>query len=226
MNLPGISSKIIPPAYSAKKLRAKKRKKGPMTNNDISLIIESKMKKNRVIKYIETLLANISATTTGNFVQLSSIIQGVLQHERIADTVWIQRIDYSLNFTTGNADIFNLVRMVFFIWKTSTALALPTTNEIFNNWAFALIHSMLNFERRDTYHLLKDTRYNMSGTASNPTNYSQQLQFGTIKMNNRIDFDPSILTAYNHVYVFFASDSAAIPFPVLQANFRLWYYDD
>jgi len=121
------------------------------------------------VKYTETLLLTTPMTTTGAFVQLTAIPQGSQQFQRIADTAWIERVDISYSVTTANADIFNLARLTFFRWTVSSALASPTTGELYSNYSNALVHSFFNFERRANYKVLMDNVMNLSGIATSPT---------------------------------------------------------
>lgn len=181
----------------------------------------------KTVKYLETLLTGVNMSTSGAFTSLSAVSQGVTQGERLADTIWVERIDLSFAITTANADIFNLARVVLLRWNLASALALPTTAAIFSNWSNALVHSFQNFERRKDFTFLHDVRLNMTGVATNPTINSQHLVEATLTTHSsRIDFDLGSLNGVGNIYLFLGSDSVALPFPVFTGNFRLWYYDD
>jgi len=226
MNRQGLTTKIIP-NQANKKSKKKLRPRKKMTVNQVSTILDRRLNSMKTIKYVETLLAGINISTSGLFTTLTAMVQGPSQDQRIADTVWVQRIDISYSVTTANADIFNLSRLMILSWKVSSALALPTTQEIFLNWVNALSHSFLNFERRQNYAVIRDWKINSTGTATNPTTGSQQFVENMISLNgHRIDFDPGALTGTNLIYLFLGSDSTVLPFPILTLNARVWYYDE
>jgi hypothetical protein len=223
---PGIVSHVIPPT-GVRRTKTKIKPKQKVNSQQVSTIIERRLASVKTVKYLETLITATSLTTTGQFFQITTIPQGSAQNQRVVDTVWLQRIDLSLGITTANADIFNLGRITFLNWKVSSALASPTTAEIFTNWTNALVHSFLNFERRDLYSVVHDSKYNFTGVSTVPTINSQHYLETTLPMkNHRIDFDPGVTTGTGHIYLFLASDSSALPFPVININLRVWYYDE
>jgi len=231
MNLPieeGISQTNIPPTSKARntQITRKNRNKKPTTREVIN-IVNNQLKKTKVIKYYETLVIANTMTTTGEFVSLTEITQGFSQLERIADTIWLQNIDISYDVYTANADPVNMARLTIFEWKTSSALSLPTVAQIFNNWSNAFEHAFFNFERRDLYSIKCDHKLNMTGIDTSPTNNSQHFVQKRINLKNlRVDFDQGALTGTNKLYLFLGSDSAVSPYPMINFNCRIWYYDE
>jgi len=224
---PGIVSNVIPNNGVRRKAKTKMKPKQKTNVSQVEAIVERRLLKVKVVKYLEVLATGVTMTTSGAFLDITAITQGPSQNERIADTVWIQSIDFSLGVTTANADVFNLARITFIKWKQSSVTALPTTLSVFSNWSNALVHSFLNFERRADYAVVTDNKMNLTGLATVPTINSQHLIERRISMNSsRIDYDQGVTSGVGKVYVFFGSDSSALPFPVININFRIWYYDD
>jgi hypothetical protein len=192
-----------------------------------SRLIDNRLNRNRVIKYIETGNSAQSMSTTFQEACLTLVPQGPAQSQRVADTIWLQRIEMKINVTSANVDVFNLARLVLIRWKVSSSLALPTSADLFNNFGTNVVHSFLNFERRENYSISLDTTLNLTGVAASPTNTSQHWLNLTHNMGNQlVQFDPAATTATDHIFFGWFSDSAAIPFPVLNYNFRIWYYDE
>lgn len=201
--------------------------RGPLTTARVGRMISERAKEDRTVKYFETLLTAAAMSTTFQLLDITAITQGQSQNERIADTVWLERIDMSYQINTANTDVFNVARLGLFKWKESSALALPTAADLFTNYTNALNHSFFNFERRQTYGVFMDNKINLSGVAASPTDNSQVLTEKQIPLNaHRIDYDIAATTGIGKIYLYFFSDSAALPFPQLEINFRVWYYDE
>lgn len=227
MNLPeeGIDTRTIPPVYKEKKRKIAKNNK--LTQQNVNLMIERRLNNSRTIKYIEVFSPLLSMTHLGSFISLTNISQGSSQNQRIADTIWVQNIDYIIDVTTANNDILNMSRITFLIWKLSTTLATPSTNYIFTNWTNASVFSFLNFENRENYSVIKDLKFNSTGTSTNPTNNSQHYIQGRLRLNNhRIDYELGQVTGTKLIYQFYSSDSSVTPYPTMTSNIRVWYYDE
>jgi len=224
-NTQGVVSNVIPPQSTAR--RRKPQKKGRLTTEKVGAMILNQALKDRTIKYLEVLITGTSVSTTYQQVDISAITQGASQNERVADTAWIERIDMSLGVTSANADVFNTARFVIIKWKESSQLALPTAADVFTNYPNALTHSFFNFEKRKLYSVIHDELISLTGVATSPTDTSQILSRKQIGLSSsRIDYDLAGTTGWNKLYFIFFSDSSALPFPVLNVNFRIWYYDE
>lgn len=222
---PGITSYVIPPHVDRKNERPIAKGNQKVDATQVGLIIERKMQRGTV-KYFELLATTVSMTSTGAFQQLTTMTQGPAQFQRIADTIWMERIDVSYNITTANVDIFNLARVTLMKWKISSALASPTILDVFTNWSNAFVLSYLNFENRKDYAVFHDLKFNMSGIAASPTINSQHYVELSIPMNrSRVDFNQGATTGIGNLFLFVGSDSTVTPFPVFNGNFRIWYYD-
>jgi len=120
-----------------------------------------------------------------------------------------------------------MARLSVIRWKESSALALPTASDLFTNYSNALVHSFFNFERRATYSVQRDLKFNLTGTATDPTTHSLHNYEDEIRLDSAvIQYDPSLTTGTDKFYVVFFSDSSVLPFPLLELNVRVWYYDE
>jgi len=225
-NDPGTSSIIVPPRVPPKKPK-KKTLKGKLDRQQVIQVVQNQFIESKDIKWLETLITLQNVPSSGGFVQLTAIPQGPANQQRIADTVWLQRMDLDFTLTTANTDVFNVVRLLYFQWKVDSLLAAPTANDIFTNVTNANVHSFLNFDLRRNYNVIEDNQYNMTGTATNPSSYSQHAGKYSVQLKNRrLDFNVGSLFGTGHTYVCLISDSTVAPYPILTMNVRLWYYDN
>jgi len=192
-----------------------------------NLMIERKLNKTRVVKYLDVDLLAAAMTTTVANVLITLIPQGDAQGQRIADTAYIDRIDLRLNVVTANADIFNLARVAFFIWKQNSLSVAPNPNSVFENTSTYGPYSMLNFEGRGYYSVLRDLTFNCTGLASAPTTNSQHFYTDSIPLTkHRVDFNSGATSGVGHIYMQYYSDSGVAPWPDINFVARVWYFDD
>jgi len=176
-------------------------------------------------KYVDTQLVPTNLSTTTSQFTVSSITQGASQGSRIGDTVFLHRMELRLTVTTANADIFNRVRFIIFMWKQDTGYLTPGSSSVVESATTFGINSPYNFDGRRHYKVLYDRIFNLSGTATNPTNNSQILFTQSWPLRERIDFNPGVISGTNTMWVQAYSDSAITPFPVMSFVLRLYYTD-
>jgi len=195
---------------------------------EVGLILERKMASIKTVKYYDTYSTNELVSTSGGVVDITIIPQGVSQLARVADTIFVQRVDCRINVNTANIDIINLVRLIFFNWRVDSALAAPTVADLLSFVGTTpLVYGNFNFENRAMYGVWKDITFNMSGTATNPTKNSQHyLEFSERMDNKRIDFNLGATSGTGKIYFAEMSDSDAVPYPVRLSNFRVWFMDE
>lgn len=222
----GISTKLMPPRSNNP--RPRMGRNNNLTPQQVGSIVDHRIASLKTVKYFE-LFSNITTvSSSGTVVDLSAIPQGVAQLDRVADTVFIQNADIRLSVVTANADIYNLVRIIFFTWKVDSALSAPTIADILAfTGSTPLVYANFNFENRQMYGVLKDIVFNMSGTSTNPTKNSQHyMEFRLPMSRRRIDYNLGSTSGTGKIYFAVMSDSAAVPYPVLNLNMRIWYMDD
>lgn len=174
---------------------------------------------------------NISAqnqSSGGNIGSLSLIPQGAAQSDRIADSIIAHSFHMRWTISTQNADVFNNIRVIVFVWKPSTALFTPVLATILPDTAAVGYQSNLSYPNRDQYHVLFDRTFAMSGTATNPTptgNYHFEGHHPDFK-NMRMEFTPGATTGTNQIFLLSISDSAVVPFPVATYVTRIVYRDE
>jgi len=224
--IPGVEINTQSQARRAKRKNANKSNK-VVTRNEVQQEIRRSMVKSRVIKYFDTYLAGQNSTTTVGYSNLTLVPQGVTQSTRVADTIWITSIDWRMNATTANSDIFATMRWGIFVWKQNTNSVTPGVSSIYESAATYGTLSPLNFEGREYYTVLIDECENFTGVAAAPTVNSQLVKYHKLALHgHRVDFEQGATTGSGTIYFVNFSDSALVPHPVYTFQCRIWYYDE
>jgi len=213
------------PDQTKKRRKNKKlNKQGQVIKQQVMMSIERK----RVAKYVDLGLLTDNSTTTVGYQIISLIPQGDAQSQRVADTVYLDRLDIRMNayMLETTTDFTNYIRWGFFMWKPNTQTYTPTALTIFQNPTSYSINSPLTFETRDDYSMLADMHTKLTGYVGVPTAASQQIYDFSINLkNHRIQFNIGLGTGTGHIYFVNFSDSSTSPFPQYNLVTRLWYYD-
>jgi hypothetical protein len=179
------------------------------------------------LKLFDSTASTQNASTTATLVPLSGPAQGTAVNQRTGDTVRLcDRL--VLNYTTSsqNADVFNTVRVIVFQWIPNTALTVPTAASILQNANNIL--SPYDFQNSNQYRILYDAVHLMSGTAAGPTSAGNQGFYGELSLSRALkllEFATGAVTGSNQLYLMFLSDSALLPFPLMNYWVRVFFYD-
>lgn len=176
-------------------------------------------------KYVDTQLVPSNVSTTSQQFTISSITQGASQGSRVGDTVFLHRLELRLTVTTANADVFNRVRFIIFMWRQDSGYLTPGSSSIVESATTFGINSPYNFDGRKHYKILYDRIFNLSGTSTNPTPNSQIVLSESWPLRERTDFNPGVISGTNTMWCQLFSDSAITPFPVMSFVARLYYTD-
>jgi len=221
----GIDTHITPPAFTPK--RPRKARKGKVTMSQVAVLVDDRIARNRTIKYLVTSNVNQSMTTTFMAAGMTLVPQGDGQSQRVADTIWVQRLEIRADVTLANADVYGLARVGIFKWVPSNALAVPTGPEILQTYSTNPVLSAFSFETRDYYRIIMDETLNLSGTATNPTAFSQHWLARTFDLGSiMVQYDLGVTTGTNQLFLFWVSDSTVAPNPLFEYMVRVWYYDE
>jgi len=180
------------------------------------------------IKVFDTNLTGQTSTAAGGIASICNVPQGVAQAQRIADTIWLERLDIKMSLICFNADGYNHVRWGFFIWHDNNSAATPTIATIYSSTAAGGVWTPLSFENRERYSFVGgDNLTKMQGLASAPTSETVQLIVRSIGLNSSIvQYTLAATTGTGLLHFSNYSDSAAFPFPLYNLVARLWYYDE
>jgi hypothetical protein len=177
-------------------------------------------------KYIDANLTSTSITATGSCGILVNIPQGVTQGTRVGDEVTLDKILFNMNITAANSDVFSHVRTILFQWHPNINLGTPSVADILET-PTNTFYSQLNFQWRDQYTVLYDKVWSFTGTATVPTDKSDQIVYTTVWPKRRAMkwILGSTSASSNTICLLYISDSAASPFPALQFSLRVEYLD-
>jgi hypothetical protein len=168
----------------------------------------------------------VSSTITIGYDPITSIPQGATQGERVGDMIFLDHTDYTIHYTTANADIFNIARVIVFQWNPPSGSLAPGTTSILEDPNTFGVHSPYNYEGRQDYRILYDRSFALSGVASAPTINSNIIVRGSINNNyRRVVFNSGTISGTHKTYFLHLSDSSVAPNPALIIQFRTFYYD-
>jgi len=227
----GIDTRIAPPSYNPRKPNLakgqNKGKRGKVTISQVATLVDDRIARKRTIKYFETSNTGQPMTTGFQAIGTTYVPQGDGQGQRIADTIWVQRLEVRADVTLANADVYGLARVGFFKWVPSNALAVPDGSEIFQTYTTNPVLSFFCVETREYYRIFADETLNLSGTATNPTAFSQHWLSRTLELGGvMVQYDLGVTTGTGHIFMYWVSDSTVVPHPLLEYNVRIWYYDE
>lgn len=181
------------------------------------------MKEEIKIKDINFVAAGISTTATT--LVLSAIPQGVDQGSRISNQIRV--IGFKINWQVYCADTTNVVRTIFWTYKSNSQNFAPTGNLVMNYGSSGVSvqpDSQYNWQNRKDYKIHYDKEYDLSINA-NPMEITQ-VRVNIPQKYQQVDFiTDSGTTGLNHLCLTTVSDSAAASHPYITGTVRLFYQD-
>jgi len=227
----GVATKRqIAPDLSRKKHKrnVKKRNKKKNVPGEIQSALARRDNRLRVEKYAdyEFVTSSIPASTSGNIQQLTVIQQGVAQSQRIADTVFLNRMDLRMSVIWG--DSTNIARFTIIKYLIDTSITPPSMGEIYDQFTMAP-YCPFSFENRKYYRVLYDKTWSLTGPLATSTTLSSKSCFVDVSSlglgSSRIDFDAGAPSGTGHIFGLWSSDSSIAPYPTFTGIFRFWYFD-
>jgi len=207
--------------------KRKKTKQEQIVLQEVNNALHRQQIKSRVIKYFDTFLNNQSSTSTVGYSDITVVPQGVAQSQRVADTIWVQRIEIRGSMVLANADGYGIMRWGVFIFKQNTASITPGSGTVWESAATYSVYSPYNFEGREYITMLIDRAENLIGSSTVYTDRTQIVIMEQLnRLNHRVDFELGLTTGSGHIYFVNVSDSAVVPHPTYFMEFRVWYYDE
>jgi len=185
-------------------------------------------------KFIDTLSLANSVGSGGTLFDLCLVPQGGAQSQRIGDFLQPLKCLFNFSLYTVNSDIVTTVRLIFIRWIVHTALSAPSVVGILQNAGGSNVLSHFDFATQDNYVILSDRQYQQAGIPAAPTVSSN---IGATGMNipikhmfeknviTEIEFNAGATTGSNKIFLLAISDSALVPFPILNFSNRLYYED-
>jgi hypothetical protein len=178
------------------------------------------------IKFVDvSQVVNVSSTGTV-LSGLTAITQGVGVSQRTGDTIFMKSFFMNYAINAANSDIFTTARVVIFQWIPNSSIAVPLYSDIFQT---PDIYAMYDWQFANQYRILYDKIHFLSGTGTNPTTASNQGFFGELNistLNRKVEFSQASAFGSNELYCLVISDSAIIPFPLLNIRTRITYSEE
>jgi hypothetical protein len=166
-----------------------------------------------------------TVSTTMTIVRLSGINQGTTVTNRIGDSLSLASIEVrSAAAMTIATDFTNQLRMIVFQWCQDDNVYAPAVADIVTFVAAGQSTvSPIVHDNANKIDVLVDHLFALSGTGESIKT------FHVIPSRFRlpqIQYNPAAINGEGNLYIAYVSDSAAIPFPVLSASWRINFYDD
>jgi hypothetical protein len=174
-----------------------------------------------VMKYKDI---NFGATllTTGNVLNLTPPTQGTAANQRIGDSIFIHHVDIVLNFRNEGATS-NYMRFGLLSFKGFTpSPSLPDFLSPGPSLSIDVLSLFIPYFKTNFFKVIWDKLYTTC-----PNSNTDLMQFrGTKRINMKTTFTPGTNFQVSNTLTFFAiSDSAVIPSPRYDIQFRMWYSD-
>lgn len=176
-------------------------------------------------RYFDNVFSLTNSTTTIGYSALSLVPQGFGQSQRTADVIRVKRMEVRMSLNLFNADVIARCRIGFFIWHQNTASVTPGPTSVLESSTTFGVESPYNYDGQSYYTILYDRIFNLIGTSSVPTPYSQYLVNRVFLLKNHIIRfnDGGGVTGSGHIYFFNLSDSSVSPHPAYTFTIRVWY---
>jgi len=181
----------------------------------------------RAIKVFDSGIFTTTPSTSGSIQDLTTISQGVTLSERVGDVAHLKQFWLSYTCNAANSDIFSTVRIIIFQWHVNLFYRAPLPTDILQ-LASDNVNAFLDINFADQATILYDATHSFSGTATAPTASSNQNFQGELSLsrcNKKIVFQNSVAAGSNFIFSLQISDSAVIPFPVVNMKARCAFTD-
>jgi hypothetical protein len=213
-------------SFGLRRKRTTHAKGGQQTKNTKQLVrkeVKAILHQNIMIKYLDSGLLNQNVTAGGAVNALVNIPQGDTQSQRVSDVIFMSKMELTFSLEMANADIYATSRLIVFQWFPNT---LPVVASVLESPGSLFCYSNYNFQTQDLYSIHFDSMYHQSGTATAPT---ESTNVGKKQMRVRIGRKKveyalaSTTVMTNQLWLLYISDSAVIPYPVINWVSRIFY---
>jgi len=172
--------------------------------------------------------AGQNVVITGTFSPCFGPTQGVAFNQRIGDTIFFNKMWLNYTINAANTDVLSSARIILFQWHPNSGLVAPTVATILMLVSLNVL-SMYDWQYSNQFTILYDRMHSFAGTATNPTASSNQcvsVQIPLGKARKRAEFVAGSANGSEQIYILFISDSAVIPYPVLNWVSRITFTDE
>lgn len=205
--------------------------------------VQRLINKNVELKHLDTVSASAAYSNVAGISGVPFDIPiGTSDVSRIGDRIkWVGHIKFKLEFVNSlgvGADAYNSIRLCIFQWHPTST---PTANEIFYNGPTGAVDilSQYNHDERQQFSILWDRTFTTVGNNQAATSPGTSIMTTgprsfkiplTAKYIPSSPFSPDVqyngaLTGANRLYLFYVTDSAAIPHPTMAFSCKVVFRD-
>lgn len=207
-----------------KKKRMKKAHLRPRTANAVKAIVKAAIAPIMEKKHFDTAFTSYGMDNSfSQFTDLSMIPQGVLDTQRIGDTVYIESIQFK--FIVQSPDNWNYSRIQLIQWHEDTAFSNPSmaiTLQSATTIPRDLV-SPLQIDKNQKFTILYDKLFGQVAAAE-----TQDISISLYKdkgFKRKLEFTNSSTTGMGHFFLLVSSNSNVVPNPTLDGWVRIRYRD-
>jgi len=190
-------------------------------------IIDQQVIASKNLKFFDTNLSS-STTTTVGYQDLTALGTGSTSITRTSEVIRVVKMQVRVLLNAANADVFGSSTFFFFVWKQDTAAVTPGASSVIQDPVTDNTTSMRQYYDSRKYRLLKRYDLKYEGTATVPTSESQKWIVFNLRfpgLGHKVQYNPSVLTGYDHLYFGNFGDSSIAPHPAYELTSRIWFYD-
>ncbi len=182
-------------------------------------MIDAKIAFATEIKYVDATAYSLQTITTSmTSVNMTAVSAGTSVNGRVGEQILLDRLDYRLNFITG--DSTNVIRFIV-VYDKQTNGALFSQTDLLE--LAASPSSMLNWQNHMRFVILHDEFFSLD--TYNP----QIMKTGTIMIKKKTTYNGTGNSIANvstgALVALWISDSGAVPQPTMTGDLRLWFTD-
>lgn len=174
--------------------------------------IESKVNDSNVLQTVDASGTNIQ--------RLAMPTVGDAYNERSGDVITLEKLQWRLNAAAG--DTTNTLRMIIFRWLNDSQISTPTVSDILEaNNSLAFVDYQSDQQKMQ---VLFDRTYALSAQGV-PNRIITGSLYGRKLGRKKLTFNQGLTTGVDQIFVYYQSDSVAIPHPGVAGYFRITYSD-
>ena len=199
--------------------------KPPPLNKTQKAQISKMIKMKEEVKFVDLVSSQAIAQALATTLILSTVPQGTGQSQRLGNQIRI--LGFKINWDITCADTTNIVRVIFWTYKSNSVNFAPSVAVVLNIGPAATqdVTSQYNFQNRKDYKIHHDKTFMLS-TAANPQE-RHSVRVNIPEKYQIVDYisDVNSSGSVNPLCLTYLSDSAAASHPTINGTVRLFYQD-
>lgn len=209
-------------------MKAKKPKLKPQVAKAVRSQIKRELRKAIEAKHFYWHIVGQSITNAGSTYDVTEMIQGTTDNERVGDEVRISSIQLKghvyLDINAGAPDSTNVVRLIVFQWHLDSQTQVPAPSSVLHPADVSAGIGALarwNETNRHQFRVLVDRTFCCSRGGPN----AHAFRYNLTKPTRTVKFNDGAIHGEEKIYVMLISDSSVITHPVVSMTSQLNYRD-